>query len=722
MALDDDTIEKVEKEFRDLTKNIFKVNRAQKSSIETILKGTRSRIEQQKIINQYKKQLQEQIDLLDDTNDEHKERIALYKKEKRETSKLNVVYGILGAAVDFVAKIFIGFGKAAINTTKMFMDASQKVKTFEQATQHITKEFGKLGQGGEALFKSIDFNAENFRTLSKQGADFGQSLFGLRKAAESANMPILDFVDLVQGNTQTFAKFFGTTQQGIPAIAEMSRNMRQFTRDELSRFGLTMDDTSEYMTTYLELMRASGRAETMTTGQLIAGSQNYAKELVRLSKLTGQSTDELNAQLEQQKQNGVLNAALAKLAPEEQDRLRKLVTALGGAESAAGGLAVDLIAAGTPITDISQKLAGTNQALLQTIERAVNDPTASIEDTINSARQASNQFLKDFPQAAAYFQGEFVEILGDASRLAGKTTGDAVADEVKKTLGPESEFTQEVFKTKDTFDQVKVAGEAVVTALMTSPESLKVATEKLAGVQMTLVNGAKSVKDFLKDDTGGGFKSIPELLDDLGQIFGNVKQKMIDGVKSAFISMGESLQKTYTKIKVAIQNGLIKVYNAIIQIIPEKFRPDEMQLIGGAGGGAGTVENPNLRSGAGSGTGLFLAPSGYENEFSDLSPTYDEAGVATAGQLQAEEFSSLVPASPALAAAVGAENPNLRSGTGEVASTTGSNMSNQHLAELIELNKNTLKSLNTLITLGAATEKNTKNMNNNVANMGGSLV
>ncbi len=583
MAIDDDTIDKIEKEFRTLTKQIFRTNRAQKSSIETILKGTKSRVEQQKIINQYKKGLQEQIDLLDDTNDEHKERIALYKKEQRETNKLNVAFGLIGAAVDFVAKVFIGFGKAVINTTKMFMDAGQRVKTFEQATQHITKEFGVLGDGAQALFKGLDFNIENFRTLSKQGADFGQSLFGLRKAAESANMPILDFVDLIGTNTQTFAKFFGTTQSGIPAIAELSREMRGFTRNELSRFGLTMDDTAEYMTTYLELMRASGRAETMSTGQLIAGSQNYAKELIRLSKLTGQSTDELNSQMEQQKQNGVLNAALAKLAPEEQDRLRKLVTALGGAQSAAGGLAVDLIAAGTPITELSQKLAGTNQSLLQAIEGAVNDPGASLEETLNRAREASNQFLKDFPQAAAYFSGEFVEILSDASRLAGKSTGGAIADEMKKTFGPESEFTQEVFKTKDTFDQVKVAGEAVVTALMTSPESLKVATEKLASVQMTLVEGAKTVKDFLKDDEGGGFKSIPELLTDLGNIFGNIKTKMIDGVKGVFRSMLDSIKATYTAIKNAIQNGLIKVYNAVISVIPKAIRPEPMKLVGEVG-------------------------------------------------------------------------------------------------------------------------------------------
>ena len=46
----------------------------------------------------------------------------------------------------------------------------------------------------------------------------------------------------------------------------------------------------------------------------------------------------------------------------------------------------------------------------------------------------------------------------------------------------------------------------------------------------------------------------------------------------------------------------------------------------------------------------------------------------------------------------------------------------RYLAELVELNKNTQRALNTLVTIGAMTEKNTKNMNNNVANMGGSLV
>ena len=53
---------------------------------------------------------------------------------------------------------------------------------------------------------------------------------------------------------------------------------------------------------------------------------------------------------------------------------------------------------------------------------------------------------------------------------------------------------------------------------------------------------------------------------------------------------------------------------------------------------------------------------------------------------------------------------------------SGDNTSDRYLAELVELNKNSQATLNTLVTIGAMTEKNTKNMNNTVANMGGSLV
>jgi hypothetical protein len=42
--------------------------------------------------------------------------------------------------------------------------------------------------------------------------------------------------------------------------------------------------------------------------------------------------------------------------------------------------------------------------------------------------------------------------------------------------------------------------------------------------------------------------------------------------------------------------------------------------------------------------------------------------------------------------------------------------------ESLELNKKVAQHLNTLVTIGAMTEKNTKSTNNSLVNMGGSLV
>jgi|TARA_Y100000310_G_C20677897_1_gene814163 hypothetical protein len=464
--IDPQIIQEMEKEFRTLAKDTAKYRRNLGSSIATVAKGAKTRKEQNEILKIYTKGLKQQLATEEALEVQNKDKIKLIKSEIKETESLAGKFGILGKAVAFVGKLFMGFAKGTLETAKMMLDAGQEVKGFGGLLKHYGDEVPFFGKGLMAIAESLDFTVANFKTLAQQGADFGQNMIAMKEAAGAANMPLLQFVDLMHANTQSFARFFGTTNQGIPAIAAMARSMRDFTKKELAQFGLNFTETNEYMATYLELQRSTGRAETMSTQQLITGSQNYVKQLVRLAKLTGQSTDELNKQMEQQKQNGVLAAALAKRAPEEADRLRKLVTSLGGATSAYGGLAVDMIAAGAPMTEVSRKLAGANSDILNTITKFINDPSTDISATISNVRQASNQFLKDFPQAAAYFSGEFITILDNAAAEAGKTVGESVSREMKKETDAGARFTASAVGFAEQIDKAKSNAEMVTTAFM----------------------------------------------------------------------------------------------------------------------------------------------------------------------------------------------------------------------------------------------------------------
>ena len=198
------------------------------------------------------------------------------------------------------------------------------------------------------------------------------------------------------------------------------------------------------------------------------------------------------------------------------------------------------------------------------------------------------------------------------------------------------------------------------------------------------------------------------MLEDLKLVFSDVKEKMLGSITTAYSSMVQSLKQSYKDIKIAIQNGLIKTYNAIIKILPESIRPQSLGYVGEA------AQNPNLRAGAGSGGGLggFGKASVEAGEFAGLDPSYDEAGITTAGQLQAEEFSSLVPVSPTMqASAGGAVNPNLRSGTSEVASTTALAASPDSIVKALE---ETNRLFGQLIALSDKVAKNTKETSMNL--------
>ncbi len=195
--------------------------------------------------------------------------------------------GLLAKGLKIAYDATIGLGVAMVKTAVALSDATRQFKGLEDVVDAGTGELKLVGVVAKELAKDIDLNVGVFRTLAQTGASFGSSIVTLRKAQEDAQMPLTKFTQLITDNSVTLAKLFGSVDQGIPQITGFMKGLRDMTMTEFAKFGLTLDETSTFLGTFLELERARGNTTKMTQDQLLAGTRAYTKDLVLLSKLTG---------------------------------------------------------------------------------------------------------------------------------------------------------------------------------------------------------------------------------------------------------------------------------------------------------------------------------------------------------------------------------------------------------------------------------------------------
>ena len=277
----------MEKELQDLLRDIGKdISALRKGLVGT----TKSILDNAKITNTHtsaqkfliaqqqkqRKLLKDNNMLTEEANEEIDENIKAIKEHTERTDKAgksSVSFtGMIVKAAKFLGRLVLGAAELGAN----FGKTSSNIKTFTDAMEAGFEKIPGLGAGLKKLAPEIDNNVQLFRGLANSGASFGSSITQLRLAAFEAGMPLLQFQELIQNNTSTLARLFGSVQQGIPQFVGLGRALRNFTEQELAQFGLTMDETNEFLTTFAEIERARGRAGALTQAQLLEGTEEYA--------------------------------------------------------------------------------------------------------------------------------------------------------------------------------------------------------------------------------------------------------------------------------------------------------------------------------------------------------------------------------------------------------------------------------------------------------------
>ncbi len=237
--------------------------------------------------------------------------------------------------------------------------------------------FTLLAQGIQRLVDELDQQIGRFRELSTVGADFGDSIFASRMAAIDAGLSLDTFQKAVKSNADTLALLGGNVNLGARRFTAISKVVQRDLQPTFSKYGITMEETTDMLADYLEIQTGLGTAQQMSNEELVQGTENYVKELDLLARTTGLSRKEASEALKLQQQDKMLKSLLMSMTAEQQQRLGGM---LAGIEKTSPEMAAAIkelvITGGAPISENAKGLALLNPNLL-TMAAGLRDGSVS---------------------------------------------------------------------------------------------------------------------------------------------------------------------------------------------------------------------------------------------------------------------------------------------------------------------------------------------------------
>jgi len=133
---------------------------------------------------------------------------------------------------------------------------------------------------------------------------------------------------------------------------------------QFSRLGINLEETTDYLTDYLEIQTNLGRAQKMSDAELAAGTADYIMQLDLLSRVTGQSRAEAAKLLKAQQADAAFQMLLLGLPEEARMSLKATMATLENASPDIAKAARSImISGGATITDEAIGLANANRNL-----------------------------------------------------------------------------------------------------------------------------------------------------------------------------------------------------------------------------------------------------------------------------------------------------------------------------------------------------------------------
>lgn len=271
-------------------------------------------------------------------------------------------------------------------------------------------------EGTKFVIEQLQKTTQTFQDLSDVGAVTAKGMSGVQEQFLRSGMSLNGFQKSIKENSASLARFRGLTADGADEFSKIVGGIVDSKAgDELRRIGFSADAIGEASGAYVAQQTRLGLAQNKTQKQLSQGAVEYAKELDQLTKLTGMSRKEIQAQqdaalsegrfraqYDEMVANGQEAAAkelldfqtqISKIAPELGQAIRDQSTGMTNSDAAIKGFN----STAGQLPDIIERLkAGeiTRDQAIQELQNATRDNVQTQRDYSKALGDGTGTFLK----------------------------------------------------------------------------------------------------------------------------------------------------------------------------------------------------------------------------------------------------------------------------------------------------------------------------------------
>lgn len=435
---------------------------------------------------------------------------------KAYTAQMNASLKSLGSSMLGVVKAMKDGEQGASVYNSSINAAADAVEAFASKFGFLGKILGTLITAGARyaveVNKQSDALFDAYKNLSQSGlSDAGgmRTIFDNMQKFGYGIEQLGTMTALLKENSKELAAFGGTAASGTKAFADAAGDIqRSEVGKSLQMLGKTPDEINKGIAGFIKQQQMLGVTSTNINQNLAQKTADYVRNLDLMSKLTGESADQLQAKLEQAQAEDAFAAA--------QYELKKKADA-GDASAKMKYAANQELAqrlTGTALKEFQQGVGGDIAAMSKTLMTAP-DAVATLSKSAYTADEYLTKLGKGAERTMEQTSGlarlnandfvlPFHELGKAASRYAEETSEQqkerARAEQELQTKGLEPgtkaqvELRIEQMKTRDSLQSLINKGINPVTTAM----------EKLAGATETVVSMAPGTTPTTGAQLGGG--------------------------------------------------------------------------------------------------------------------------------------------------------------------------------------------------------------------------